>query len=295
MRFSLWTVGLVACLLLACRSGGRPVTLNRERSDARSDVQAGPMMQKVAAPASAPRDELAAAGSLAHSPATTTDPAMGSSMVIRTGNASLEVDSLEPAMNGLRRLAERVGGFVGNSAIQSGREQLRQATMEIKVPAARFDELTSGLPPLGRVEFVNISAEDVGEEFVDLTARVGNSRRLEERLIDLLGSRTGRLQDVLAVERELARVREEIERQEGRLRYLKSRVALSTLSVTIHEPPPILAHQPGWNPLWEAMRQAWRNFVALLAGVIASLGFVVPVAAAAGAGIFLVRRIKRRA
>lgn len=216
-------------------------------------------------------------------------------MVIRTGNASVEVDSLEPAMEALRRLALRVGGFVGNSAIQSGREQLRQATMEIKVPAARFDDLTSGLPPLGRVEFVNVSAEDVGEEFVDLSARVANSRRLEDRLIDLLGSRTGRLQDVLAVERELARVREEIERQEGRMRYLKSRVALSTLSVAIHEPPPILANRPGWNPIWEAMRQAWRNFVALLAGVIASLGFVVPVAAAAGAGILLVRRIKRRA
>src|SRR5205085_5831112 len=122
--------------------------------------------------------------------------------VIRTGNASLEVDSLEPAMDGLRRLAQRVGGFVGNSTIQSGREQLRQATLEIKVPAARFEELTGGLAPLGRIEFVNVSAEDVGEEFVDLTARVANSRRLEERLLDLLGSRTGRLQDVLAVERE---------------------------------------------------------------------------------------------
>jgi hypothetical protein len=289
MRFSLATVGLFTSALLACRPANRPGTATRERSDV-------PAMQKVAAPASAPRDEAADAGSVAHNPtAVIADPAAAPSMVIRTGNASVEVDSLEPAMDALRRLAQRVGGFVGNSSIQSGREQLRQATLEIKVPAPRFDELTGGLAPLGRIEFVNVSAEDVGEEYVDLTARVANSRRLEERLIDLLGSRTGRLQDVLAVERELARVREEIERQEGRLRYLKSRVSLSTLSVTLHEPPPLVADHPGWNPLWEAMRQAWRNFVGLLAGVIASLGFVLPVAAAAGAGIFLVRRIKRRA
>jgi Domain of unknown function (DUF4349) len=288
MRISLATVGLLAGALLACRPASRPEKSSRERSDV-------PAMQKVAAPALAPRDEAAHAGLVARNPTVIADPAAPSDMVIRTGNASVEVDSLEPAMDALRRLAQRVGGFVGNSTIQSGREQLRQATLEIKVPAARFDELTGGLAPLGRVEFVNVSAEDVGEEFVDLTARVANSRRLEERLIDLLGSRTGRLQDVLAVERELARVREEIERQEGRLRYLKSRVALSTLSVTVHEPPPIVADHPGWNPLWEAMRQAWRNFVGLLAGVIASLGFVVPVAAAAGVGIFLVRRIKRRA
>lgn len=288
MRISLATLGLFAGALLACRPASRPETSSRERPDV-------PAMQKVAASALAPRDESAHAGVAARHPTVVADPAAPSDMVIRTGNASVEVDSLEPAMDGLRRLAQRVGGFVGNSTIQSGREQLRQATLEIKVPAARFDELTGGLAPLGRVEFVNVSAEDVGEEFVDLTARVANSRRLEERLIDLLGSRTGRLQDVLAVERELARVREEIERQEGRLRYLKSRVALSTLSVTVHEPPPIVADHPGWNPLWEALRQAWRNFVALLAGVIASLGFVVPVAAAAGVGIFLVRRIKRRA
>ncbi|MFL5493357.1 MAG: DUF4349 domain-containing protein [Gemmatimonadales bacterium] len=288
MRFSLATAGLLTSVLLACRPQDRPATPGRERSDA-------PVMQKLAAPTSAPRDEAPDAGLVARNPTVIVDPPTPSSMVIRTGNASVEVDSLEPAMDGLRRLAQRVGGFVGNSTVQSGREQLRQATLEIKVPAARFDELTSGLAPLGRIEFVNVSAEDVGEEFVDLTARVANSRRLEERLIDLLGSRTGRLQDVLAVERELARVREEIERQEGRLRYLKSRVGLSTLSVTLHEPPPLVADRPGWNPLWQAMRQAWRNFVTLLAGVIASLGFVVPVAAAAGAGIFLVRRIKRRA
>jgi hypothetical protein len=288
MRFSLATAGLLTSMLLSCHPASRPGTPSRERSDT-------PVMQKVAAPASTPRDEASDAGLIAPSPSVIADPSATSGMVIRTGNASLQVDSLEPAMDGLRRLAQRVGGFVGNSTIQSGREQLRQATLEIKVPAARFDELTGGLAPLGRIEFVNVSAEDVGEEFVDLTARVANSRRLEERLIDLLGSRTGRLQDVLAVERELARVREEIERQEGRLRYLKSRVALSTLSVTVHEPPPLVADHPGWNPLWQAVRQAWRNFVALLAGVIASLGFVVPVAGATGAGIFLVRRIKRRA
>src|SRR5882672_738637 len=158
MRLSLATVGLFTSALLACRPAARPGTPSRERSDV-------PAMQKIAAPASAPRDEAADAGSVAHNPTTIiADPAVASSMVIRTGNASVEVDSLEPAMDALRRLAQRVGGFVGSSTIQSGREQLRQATMEIKVPAARFDELTGGLPPLGRVEFVNVSAEDVGEE-----------------------------------------------------------------------------------------------------------------------------------
>ena len=154
---------------------------------------------------------------------TTADPM--DRLILRTGQASIEVDSLETAMARLRQLARRAGGFVADAAVQSGRDQVRQATLELKVPSARFDELTEGLEPIGRLEFVNVSAEDVSEEFVDLAARAANGRRLEERLVELLRTRTGKLQDVLSVERELARVREEIERIEGRLRYLKTSAA----------------------------------------------------------------------
>jgi hypothetical protein len=213
-------------------------------------------------------------------------------LIIRTGQASIEVDSLEPAMAELRRVAQRAGGFVADASVQSGRNQLRQATLQIKVPANRFDEVTEGLQPIGRLEFVNVGAEDVSEEFVDLTARVANGHRLEDRLVEMLRTRTGKLADVLSVERELARVREEIERMEGRLRFLKASAQLSTLSVSLHEPVPIVAsHGPG--PIMEAFREAWRNFVGLLAGAIASLGYLVPVLGAGWAVVTWTRRWRR--
>ena len=216
-------------------------------------------------------------------------PDLAARLIVRTGQASIEVDSLEAAMTELRRIAQRAGGFVADASVQSGRNQLRQATLELKVPSTRFDELTEGLPPIGRLEFVNVGAEDVSEEFVDLSARAANGRRLEERLVELLRTRTGKLQDVLSVERELARVREEIERMEGRLRYLRSSAQLSTLSVSLHEPIPIVAsHGPG--PITEAFRAAWRNFVGVLAGAIASLGFVVPVLGGGWAVLAMGRR-----
>jgi len=123
---------------------------------------------------------------------------------------------------------------------------------------------------------------------------VNNARRLEDRLITLLNTRTGKLDEVLRVERELARVREEIERYEGRLRYLSSRVATSTLTITVHEPAPILGNNPGENPIARALRRAWRNFIALVAGVIASLGVVIPLALVAVAGWVGYRRWRRR-
>jgi hypothetical protein len=197
-------------------------------------------------------------------------------------------------MSELRRIVQRVGGFVADASVQSGRNQVRSATLEVKVPASRFDELTEELEPLGRLQFVNVGAEDVSEEFVDLTARVENGRRLEDRLVELLRTRTGKLQDVLSVERELARVREEIERMEGRLRFLKTSAQLSTLSVSLFEPPPLVASHPGHSVIAEAFKTAWRNFVGVMAGAIASLGFITPIMALGWVALILGKRYKRK-
>jgi len=231
-------------------------------------------------------------------PQSSSDPStvqIAPTMVIHNGQASVEVDKIDPAIVKLRQLAAQLGGYIGNSSMSGGRDQVKSATLELKIPAQRFDQAINGLGTLGKVESVNSTAEDVGEEYVDITARVNNGHRLEDRLIALLATRTGKLQDVLSVERELARVREEIERYEGRLRYLKSRVATSTLSVTVHEPLPILGQGPGQNPIVAAIRAAWRNFVGFIAAAIASLGVLIPLGALALLGWIIYRRIRRRA
>ena len=213
-------------------------------------------------------------------------------MVIRTATASVKVESLEPAVAAVRELAVRVGGFVANTDVQTGEGQLRSATIELKVPATRFDEALSGLTPIGKLESANVETEDVGEEYVDVTARMDNAHRLERRLIDLLATRTGKLKDVLDVEQSLARVREEIERYEGRLRYLKAHTAMSTLTVTVHEPLPVVG-SAGRSVMGEAFRGAWRNFVTFLAVFVQALGIIIPLGAIAGAVWFVVRARER--
>jgi hypothetical protein len=216
-------------------------------------------------------------------------------MVIRTGQAFIEVEKVDPAVIRIRQLAAQVGGYIANSSISGGRDQIRQATLELKMPSGRYDEAIGSLAPIGKVETVNSNAQDVGEEFVDVTARVTNSRRLEERLLNLLANRTGKLDDVLRVERELARVREEIERYEGRLRYLSAHAAMSTLTITVHEPGPLLGNSPGENPIAAALRRAWRNFVSVVAGTIAALGVLIPLGLVAIAAWFGYRRWRRKA
>lgn len=306
MRWSraMCVVGLCSVVVAAC-SGGSDQAAREEGSQS---VTFAPDVAPEAAPAppaafgkgSADRADVGAVGAAERVAEAGRQSALPGSlpidaampMIIRTGSATIEVDSLEPAIARLRLIASRLGGFVGNTSVQGGREEIRSATVEIKLPAQRWSQLLEGLEPIGKIESRVESAEDVGEEFTDVTARVSNARRLEDRLVALLANRTGKLEEVLSVERELARVREEIERYEGRLRYLRSRAALSTMTVTIHEPAPVLGSRPGSNPIVEAFKAAWRNFVWLVAGLISVLGILIPLALLAWAGWKVLKSVR---
>jgi hypothetical protein len=298
MRARILVIGLVqAALLTACGDrAGKEALQSGKDENGRTDVQpaASPVPLGRMGDRPMAQEEVSAKASASDQWSHLGTYDVVSRLIIRTGQASIEVDSLESSMAELRRIVQRSGGFVADASIQSGKNQLRTATLQVKVPALRFDELTQALEPLGKLQFVNVSAEDVSEEFVDLTARVANGHRLEDRLIELLRTRTGKLSDVLSVERELARVREEIERMEGRLRFLKTSASLSTLSVNLYEPAPIVASHPGRSVIGEAFKTAWRNFVGLMAGVIASLGFVVPVVILGWGTLILGRKYKRK-
>jgi len=275
--------------LAACGNGDEGAVTNGSTEPSTHAEYAGDAAQSVVpAPMPAPAPpEPAAARTLATSSAKLRDtrvetaaqfPAdrMQNSMLVRTGNAHIQVDTLEPAIAAIRDIATQTGATIANTTISAGTNNIRNASIELRIPAQRFDAAVDALAAIGTVQSVNVQAIDVGEEFVDLEARLANSRRLEARLVHLLETRTGRLDDVLNVERELARVREQIERFEGRLRYLREHVALSTLTVAMHEPAP-LTGAPGSNVLLDALVAAWQNLVGVIAFAIASLGFVVPI------------------
>lgn len=287
---------LAPVLLLAlagCSSSAREESLGATSEDA-SSVVAVPRAPESKAVQNAEAAADTATGGAAQPGSAGQAPTVVPSMIIRTGQATVQVDSLERAIRQVQALAQRLGGYVANTTIQRGSEQSRTASLEMKIPAARFDQAVSGLSPLGKVETVQVEAQDVGEEYVDVTARMANARRLEQRLLGLLETRTGKLEDVLAVERELARVREEIERYDGRLRYLRTRAAVSTLTVTVHEPYAMVGDYPGANPIANAFRQAWRNFVDAVAFIIAASGTLVPLGVVLLAVFLIVRRLVRR-
>lgn len=214
-------------------------------------------------------------------------------MLVRQGEASVELKRLDDGVTKVRQMAAQLGGYVANTSVSSGTDEQHTATLQIRVPTTKFDALLAALPSLGKVESVSSTVEDVGGEYVDIEAREANARRMEARLLEMLTRRTGKLSEALSVEQELRRVREEIERYDARLKWLARRAALSSLDVTIHEPVPLIGRQPGRGPLAEAFAQAWERAVAVVAFCIAALGVLIPLGALVAAGVVVTRRILR--
>jgi hypothetical protein len=279
--------------------GGAGVATDLATSRERSEMTAQReemMARRVAAAAAPPPVELSASNAAA--PADARGVTLGSplppmdpsgAMLIRNGRATVEVRRVDDAVTRLRQATTQLGGFVANTAILGGKDEHRSATLEIRVPSAQFDAAISALASLGKVESVSASVQDVGDEYVDLGARIANARHMEARLVEMLARRTGNLSQALTVEQELRRVREEIERYDARLKWLERRTALSSIEITLREPMSVL-DQRGPSPLAEAFGEAWRRAVGMLAWGIAALGVLIPLGLVIGAAVLIYHR-----
>jgi hypothetical protein len=156
--------------------------------------------------------------------------------LIKNATLTLEARDVRQASTQLVAATRAARGYVADTKESADELGRRTVTIQVRVPFDRFDRSVQQIEALGKLAEKQVTAEDVTEEFVDSEAKLRNLKRTELRLIAHLG-RTARLSDILLVEKELNRVRGEIEQIEGRLRFLSHRVAFSTLTVTLSEAP----------------------------------------------------------
>ncbi len=206
--------------------------------------------------------------------------------IIQTAAISLVVEDAAASLQNIVDLVEARGGYVADQRQWRENGQLR-ATANLRIPA---DKLLEALPEIRRgairVENESVTGEDVSREFVDLRARLTNLQATETELRGLLGTvrqRSQQASQVLEVYDKLTTVRGEIERIQGKTKYLEQMVAVSTIQLELV--PDVLAKpiiEPVWRPVSIA-KHAARMLVASLTGLgtvlIWLVVFGVPLAA----------------
>ncbi|SDJ86147.1 protein of unknown function [Catalinimonas alkaloidigena] len=225
-------------------------------------------------------------------------PARPDRKIIRTATLHLDVDHAAQRSRQIDSLAQTHGGYVGHSEQQQTsvytrqsphtRDSVRVVTgtrssirVVVRVPADHYAAVLQALEQLAtRVTYRATDTQDVSEEFVDLEARLRTKREVEERYIDILRKQATQVEDILAAEDKLRKIREEIEVAEGRLRYLQHQVGFSTIQLELQEPVRETIHYafvvPTTEPapeffftahLADGLRAGWQGILYALVGL----------------------------
>jgi len=206
--------------------------------------------------------------------------AVSQSLIIRNSSMDVRVESMDEALAAVRVAVANAGAEIADLSVSAGGQnptaidavgsEVRgpaAAFVTIRVAAERLAALEEEIGSLGTVQAQSSSASDVTEQAIDMKARLKNLRAEEARLRSFL-SRTNKVSELLEVERELARVRGEIESMDAQLTYLERQAARATLVVTLSEPAPVVQPEGTSWGLREAVTRGIQATVALFATLV---------------------------
>jgi len=172
---------------------------------------------------------------VAAAPATPAPAAVDTRKLIRNAQLDLQVKSYQSAIDQVTALTKSAGGYVDTSSSQRGGNGKLQGTVVVKILPENLDAFLLKLRDLGEVQNQQVSTDDVTKAYYDTQARLVNSQKMELQLQELLKRENGKVSDLLAVERELGRVRGDIEQMQGQLKLYDFQVQYATVTMNIAE------------------------------------------------------------
>jgi len=166
--------------------------------------------------------------------------------VIQNAEITIETDTPNEGQQKIGVIAEKHGGFVVVSESKQNEAASQNVASTIvnvvvRVPAQNFQATLDEICAVGgRILHRKTSGQDVTEEYIDLEARIRTKKALEAQFLEIM-KQARKISDAMEVQTQLAEVRTEIERLEGRRRFLENQSALSTINITLHTPTPVVA------------------------------------------------------
>jgi len=214
------------------------------RSKFHNEVKAYPAMvapAKVAQTEASERQGFAASPEIANAQEAgpkqpeTPAPALANRKLIRNATVQLEIITFDDAVQKITALANEERGYVATTSSEKQANGKLRGQVVVKILPENLDHFLQKLRGIGELKNQTLGTEDVTKAYFDTDARLKNAHVMEQRLIDMLKTKTGKVSDLLQVEKELGRVREEIEKMQGELKYWDSQVQFATVTISLSE------------------------------------------------------------
>jgi anti-sigma factor RsiW len=168
-------------------------------------------------------------------PTSTTAGPTANRKLVRNATAELEVVSFEEAVQKITGFAAEDKGYVATSSSEKQENGKLSGQVVVKVLPDNLDKFLLKLRGIGEQKNQALTTEDVTKAYFDTESRLKNARLMEQRLIEILKTKSKDVADLLEVEKELGRVREEIETMQGELKFMDSQVSFATVTIQLSE------------------------------------------------------------
>jgi anti-sigma factor RsiW len=162
-------------------------------------------------------------------------PELANRKLIRNATVELEIVSFDNAVGKITAFANEEHGYVATTDSEKQANGKLKGQVVVKVLPENLDRFLQKIRSVGELKNQTLGTEDVTKAYFDTDARLKNAHVMEQRLIDMLKTKTGKVSDLLQVEKELGRVREEIEKMQGELKYWDSQVQFATVTISLAE------------------------------------------------------------
>lgn len=216
--------------------------------------------------------------------------------VQRNARIALQVPNgrFDQALDDVQAIAVGAGGYLSGTDAQSADvgQPLRSGQVTYQIPAKSFDDVIQAIRRKGTAQSIQISGNDVSQQYVDLQARLRNAEAQRDSFLALM-TQAKSVSDIIQVQNQLGQITSQIEQLKGQIDYLDHSTTYATVAVTIREVAAGTAPRDQWG-LQTAVNQAAHNFVSVIAFVVLALGTLAPLLIGGAVLVFVLRRMGLR-
>jgi hypothetical protein len=212
--------------------------------------------------------------------------------VIRTAGLELQVTKgrFDERYDRAVAIARGAGGYVSQSKSNATGTSIASGELVMRIRSHNFDQVLTALKKLGKIKALDVSSEDVSEEFVDLNSRLKHWRAQEAVMLELM-TKAKTIADSIAIQNNLSQIQMEIERISGRLNYLEDRTSYATIRLYMAEPQVVPVKDT--LGLKAALRDALRASAKTFGAFLMLAGYLLPLAIIMSAGYASYRVLRK--